>query len=214
MKQTRLDWKDIADSYYDKAVSLAVLIMLFSFLVSPKMEVKPYKRVVKEIESIDIPDEIKEEIKPPEPTVRPQVQIIVTDELEAGEDDEELEILDTIAETSLDMQEEVAPPTRQQGSTNRFQVYEEAPVAIKVINPKYPPNARSLGIEGAVVLNVEVFEDGSVGAIEVVESLLPGPGGLDEAAINAVRQWEFNPAKSNGQPVAVWVTFPVEFTLH
>ncbi len=214
MKQTRVDWKDVADSYYDKAVSLAVLLILFSFLVSPKMEVKPYTREVKEIESIDIPDEIKEEIKPPKTIAKPTVQIVITDDLDSGDDDEELEILDTIAETSLDMTEEVAPPTRERGKTNKFQVYEEAPVALKVIEPKYPPNARSLGIEGEVVLSVEVFEDGSVGAVEVIQSLLPGPGGLDEAAVKAVEQWEFNPAKSNGQPVAVWVTFPVTFTLH
>ena len=42
---------------------------------------------------------------------------------------------------------------------------------------------------------------------------MSGPGGLDEAAVTAVRKWEFSPAKSGGKPVAVWVTFDVTFNL-
>ncbi len=68
-------------------------------------------------------------------------------------------------------------------------------------------------IQGEVILEVEVFADGTVGAIEVRKSLMSGPGGLDEAAIKSVKQWIFQPAKSSGRAVAVWVTFPVTFTL-
>ena len=65
MHRNAIDWKNIADKYYDKAVSLAVLILLFAFIVSPKIEVKPFERTIKVTEAIDIPPEIKEKIKPP-----------------------------------------------------------------------------------------------------------------------------------------------------
>ncbi|MCF7919133.1 MAG: energy transducer TonB [Candidatus Cloacimonetes bacterium] len=58
-----------------------------------------------------------------------------------------------------------------------------------------------------------MLTNGMVGAIDVIKSVLPGPGGLDEAAIEYARQLEFEPAKTNGKPVAVWVTYPVPFSL-
>jgi len=42
---------------------------------------------------------------------------------------------------------------------------------------------------------------------------MSGPGGLDEAAIKCVKQWEFSPALSGGRPVACWVTLPIIFSL-
>lgn len=210
MHKRIIDWKDVADSYYDKSVSLAILILLFAFIVSPKIEVKPFKRVLKDIVSIDIPPEIKEKIKPPEETVKPVIEIVVEDDLD-NEDDEDIEIVDTIEKTSLDPYEEIV--SNILGNTSKFAVYENAPLPIKQVKPIYPEFAKKSGIQGEVILEVEVFTDGSVGAIEVVKSLMSGPGGLDEAAIKAVKQWEFSPAKSGGKPVACWVTFPVGFNL-
>lgn len=204
------DWKDIADSYYDKAVSLAILILLFAFIVSPKIEVKPYERIINlESEVLDIP-EIREKIKPPEETVKPIVEIRIDDELES-DDDEEIEIISTIEKTTLDPYEEITENLI--GKTSKFVVYEDAPFPIKKTLPKYPDFAKQAGIQGEVWVEVEVFADGSIGAIEIKKSLMAGPGGLDEAAIKAVRQWEFSPAKSGGKAVACWVTFPVGFKL-
>ena len=210
MDKRYTDWKDIADSYYDKAVTLAILLLLFAFIVSPKIEVKPYEVKIKDTVSIDIPPEIREKIKPPEETVRPVVEIVIDEELE-GEDDEEIEIISTIERTVLDPYQEITENII--GKTSRFVVYEDAPFPIKKTPPIYPEFAKKSGIQGEVWLEVEVFADGKVGAIEVKKSLMAGPGGLDEAAIKAVRQWEFSPAKSGGKAVACWVTFPVGFFL-
>ena len=205
-----MDWKDIADSYYDKAVSLAILFLLFAFIVSPKIEVKPFERKITITETIEIPPEIRERIKPPEETVRPVVEIVVEDDLE-GDEDEDIEIIDTIEKTTLDPYEEVAESII--GRTSKFVVYEEAPFPIRKVPPVYPEFAKKSGIQGDVWLEVEVFTDGTVGAVEVKQSLMSGPNGLDEAAVKAVKQWEFSPAKSGGKPVACWVTFPVGFYL-
>lgn len=212
MAHSIIDWKDIAWSYYDKSLSLSILVLLFSFLVSPKMDVKPYHREVKITQAIEIPPEIKEKIKPPEQAVKPQIQIMVEEDEISG-DDEDIEIVETIASTSLDPFEEKEPPS-QFGSTSKFVVWEEAPVPIKQVPPVYPEFAKKSGIEGTVTLEVEVFKDGKVGAIDVLKSLMAGPGGLDEAAIKAVRQWEFQPAKSGGKPIACWIKLPITFSLN
>ncbi|MCF7859326.1 MAG: energy transducer TonB [Candidatus Cloacimonetes bacterium] len=211
MHKKSVDWKDIAESYYDKSVSLAILILLFAFIVSPKIEVKPYDRTINITEAIDIPPEIKERIKPPEETVKPVVEIIVEEDLDS-EDEEDIEIIETIGVTSLDPYDKVQEKIL--GQTSKFVVYEDEPFVIKRAPLEYPVFARNAGVEGDVILQVEVFKDGSVGAIEVVKSLMSGPGGLDEAAIKSVKKWEFSPAKSGGKPVACWVTFPVGFYLN
>ena len=52
-----------------------------------------------------------------------------------------------------------------------------------------------------MILKVEVLTDGTVGVVEVLKSLMLGPGGLDEAAIKCVKQWRFSITKENGKPV-------------
>ena len=99
------------------------------------------------------------------------------------------------------------------GKTSKFGEFEIAPYPIKKVPPTYPSSASNAGIEGKVWLEVEVFEDGTVGAIEVIKSLMHGPGGLDEAAVNSVKKWFFKPAMSCGEPVACWITIPITFSL-
>ncbi|GEM_PF-7020623 len=91
--------------------------------------------------------------------------------------------------------------------------YEDPPEPINPIVPEYPESAKKLGIEGIVVLEVYVYADGTIGQIKVIKSLMAGPGGLNEAAINAVKQWKFQPGKSGGKPIDTSVIIPIEFTL-
>ncbi|MDP8231892.1 MAG: TonB family protein [Candidatus Zophobacter franzmannii] len=95
--------------------------------------------------------------------------------------------------------------------TPKFVVYEDPPQVISSVIPEYPEFAKRSGLQGDVWLDVEVLKDGSVGEIEVIESLQPGHYGLDESAVIAVKQWKFKPAVSNGKVVACWVKFPVRF---
>jgi TonB family protein len=100
------------------------------------------------------------------------------------------------------------------GKTSKIgNYYEVAPYPIKQVPPIYPASAKEKNIKGEVWLEVEVFTDGTVGAIEVIKSVMPGPGGLDEAAVNSVKKWIFQPAMSCEKPVACWINFPVEFDL-
>jgi protein TonB len=68
------------------------------------------------------------------------------------------------------------------------------------VSPEYPPAALAAGFEGTVAVAAVVNSDGSVGAVEVVESSNPKLG-FNEAAIDAMTQWRFSPARSNGEAV-------------
>jgi len=99
------------------------------------------------------------------------------------------------------------------GKTDKFQFFDTEPVVLNQFQPTYPDFAYKAGVEGAVTLEVEIFADSTVGEIKVKKSLMSGPCGLDEAAIDAVKQWKYSPATINGKPVAVWFVLDVEFRL-
>ena len=76
---------------------------------------------------------------------------------------------------------------------------------------KYTDEARAAGIEGTVVLDLIVGDDGRVREVTVVEGL---GHGLDEAAIAALRACRFSPGEKDGKPVAVRVRgFKIRFVL-
>ena len=86
----------------------------------------------------------------------------------------------------------------------------DPPTLVREVRPLYTDEARRQRIEGDVILEIVVRNDGSVGSIRVRRSL---GGGLDQRAIEAVRQWRFNPARRHGTPVDVAVEVAVEFKL-
>jgi protein TonB len=81
------------------------------------------------------------------------------------------------------------------------------------VEPEYPELARVARLEGNVILQAVIHSDGTVGEIEVLRSSRPNMG-FEDAAIDAVKQWEYNPALQNGRPVDVYFTVFVEFKLH
>jgi protein TonB len=81
----------------------------------------------------------------------------------------------------------------------------------EVIKPEYPARALKDGAQGTTVLKVEVTATGRVGEIVVARSA--GRRDLDRAAIDAVKQWVFEPARRGTTAVAVWATVPIRFVL-
>jgi TonB family protein len=84
-----------------------------------------------------------------------------------------------------------------------------APQKLVDVKPAYPEDARSAKIEGVVILGIVIGEDGSVIDTTVLRSI----PALDQAAIDAVRQWVFEPTLLNGEPVEIEMTVTVNFTL-
>lgn len=85
-----------------------------------------------------------------------------------------------------------------------------APVVISKKDPDYSEEARAAKYQGTVLLSVEIDPNGDATNIKVQRSLGLG---LDEKAIEAVKQWKFKPGQKDGNPVTVAATIEVNFRL-
>ena len=86
----------------------------------------------------------------------------------------------------------------------------EPPRLLREVKADYSEDARQRGIAGDVVLEIVVRRDGSVGDVKILQGL---GGGLNDRAVQAVRQWRFAPAHRQGAAVDVIVEVAVEFKL-
>ena len=77
------------------------------------------------------------------------------------------------------------------------------------VNPAYPPLARQTKISGTVKLHATIGSDGSVSQLE----LISGHPLLVQAALDAVKQWKYEPTRLNDEPVEVDTTIDVTFSL-
>jgi TonB family protein len=105
----------------------------------------------------------------------------------------------------------LATPAQQGSSAPTVRVGGDVkpPVKTKNVTPVYPPIAKQTHVQGVVMLDVTIGTDGKVKDVKVLRSVK----GLDDAAVTAVRAWEFKPTMVNGQVVQVIMTVPVIFTL-
>ncbi|MGH7552486.1 MAG: energy transducer TonB [Longimicrobiales bacterium] len=83
------------------------------------------------------------------------------------------------------------------------------PERLHDVPPVYPTVARVARLEGTVILEAVIGTDGTVRDVRVLRSVSL----LDNAAIEAVRQWVFTPTRLNGEPVPVVMTVTVTFRL-
>ena len=84
-----------------------------------------------------------------------------------------------------------------------------APVKVKDVRPVYAPMAISAGVQGNVVVAATVDERGRVADARVVQSIPM----LNQAVIDAVKQWEFEPIRVGGAPTQLAITVTANFTL-
>jgi len=84
----------------------------------------------------------------------------------------------------------------------------KAPTKIKDVKPVYPAMAQSARVAGVVTIEATIGPDGKVIDAKVVRSVPL----LDQAALDAVRQWEYTPTLLNGVPVPVLITVTINFT--
>ena len=88
---------------------------------------------------------------------------------------------------------------------------EAAPLTQVNPAPEYPKRAIRRGWEGRVMLRVRVESNGLPSAVELEKS--SGRKILDEAAIETVKKWRFEPAKAGAMTFSSWISIPVEFRL-
>lgn len=88
----------------------------------------------------------------------------------------------------------------------------ESPRLLRSVRPNYTAEAMRAKVQGVVRLEGVVLPDGSVGDLKITRSLDP-VFGLDQEAVKAAKQFRFVPGTRFGEPVAVLVSFEIEFTL-
>lgn len=107
-----------------------------------------------------------------------------------------------------------AAPTNSRSSNEPAE--EVAPARVdpayrSLFKPPYPLSARRRGIEGTVLLHVEVLPSGEPGRIDIARS--SGDESLDASAREAARQLRFTPAQKGGKAVSGWANIPYQFRL-
>jgi protein TonB len=100
-------------------------------------------------------------------------------------------------------------PPRQTGPV-RVALLPEPPRKIADARPIYPEIARMNRVEGTVVLEAVLDPTGRVTQLRVVRSIPL----LDQAAVDAVKQWRYTPSTYGGKPVSVLMTVTIRFTLN
>lgn len=85
----------------------------------------------------------------------------------------------------------------------------KAPTKLVDVPPVYPEDAQTAGIHGVVLLDIVIGEEGSVIDAQVLRSIPE----LDQAAIDAVSQWQFEPTLLNGEAIEIEMNVMINFTL-
>ena len=183
---------------------LSIILLISLFFVLPRFTGETvqehYDQII--IEQIDIPQ--TQQIERPPPPARPSIPI--------ESEDEDLADDLTIEETDLsDFEAWDAPPPPPSGPQVKFIPYDDPPVPLTPIKPKYPEIAQEAGIEGTVFIQAFIDKKGRVIETTIIKGI-PNTG-LDEAAIEAIRKTRFRPAKQRERAVGVWISIPVNFKL-
>jgi TonB family protein len=86
----------------------------------------------------------------------------------------------------------------------------KAPEKVFAPQPSYTEIARKARIQGVVIVQAIIDKEGNVTNVKVLKGL---PMGLEDAAVEAMKQWKFKPATLNGKPVTVYYNLTVNFKL-
>jgi protein TonB len=81
------------------------------------------------------------------------------------------------------------------------------PTKIATVEPVMPEVARQAGIRGVVIVEITIDTEGAIKVAKILRSIPL----LDQAALEAVRQWRYEPTRLNGIPVPVIMTVTVNF---
>lgn len=95
-------------------------------------------------------------------------------------------------------------------SDDMFVPFDEAPVQIKTASPVYPPEALNAGITGEVLVKALIDKNG-VATNAIIARDSGKNVGFEQASLDAAFRTKWKPAMSKGKPIAVWVTYKIEF---
>ena len=201
--------------YYTVFLQLGLIAVLLVFIAGAKLNFDAPGReadLTGEQEVVEIKEIPKtKQIKKPPPPPRPPVPVVVPDD-EVVEDP----ILNINAEIDFDDPLQMPPPPGDgDEEEDFFVVVEQMPELIGGLAAlqkkiRYPEMARKAGIEGRVIVQFIVNENGEVENPRVVRGI---GGGCDEEALRAVSHSLFEPGRQRGKAVRVQFSLPVIFVL-
>lgn len=192
---------------------LSLTIFIIVFRVNLESEEPEVVQILEQEEVVFEEVEQTKQIETPPPPPRPPVPVEVPND-EIIEDD----IIDIDTELDFDSQIDLPPPPPAEDEEEEEQIFvvvEQQPQLIGGISSvqskiTYPELARRAGIEGRVIVQFVVDEEGRVQDPKVVRGI---GGGCDEEALKAVRTAKFRPGLQRGRPVKVRYSLPVTFSL-
>lgn len=192
--------------------ALGIMIFLFNTPLQPGEDMDMTEDEQEIIDMEDVVQTEREETPPPPPQPQPP---------EEAPDDEVVE--DQHFDLESDFEEaagtDVPPPPPEDDEEEEeqevFEVVEDMPEPIGGMEAvhealEYPETARQAGIEGRVILEFVVDENGNISEVSVLRGI---GGGTEDAAIEAVQSVDWRPGRQRGQPVAVRFQMPVQFRL-
>lgn len=194
-----------------RASGVVCALMTMGFVWLPEFDVQSAKEKREQI-VIQV-DEIPEtrQVHRPPPPPRPAVPI-ETEDADVPDDV-------TIERTDLEFDNvdlDLPPPPDEfidnepvEEDPIEYWAVEDKPLLTKQVSPKYPEVARKSGVQGTILVRVLIGKDGAVKQAEI----LKGKVVFHKAALTAVRQYEFSPARQNDRPVPVWMALPIRFRL-
>ena len=198
------DHKLMYGVYIRAGMFSGIIISILLFMFVPYAEPEPYKLKKEIITMVEEITAMMDKYEEPPPVERPKVAIQA--ESEVAE-----EAVETIAETEFTEDLIRTTPTGPDIEIVPYYKVEVKPTPIIIPKAEYPELARKAGIEGKTVVKALVDVDGSIMAVQVLQS--SGNQMLDEAALKAARKSKFTPAKQRDKFVRVWVSIPMQFKL-
>lgn len=203
-------------TYYTLFLQFGMIVVLLIFVVAMKMEIRPEQTNIdytEEQEVVKMKEVIQtkqEKVPPPPPA--PAVPVAVPND-EIIQD----EILDISVDFDIDQRLELPPPPKETGGTeeNFFVAVEQMPQlkgGLGGLQSKieYPEMARRAGIEGRVIIQFIVDENGNVVNPRVIRGI---GGGCDKEALRVVKQAKFVPGRQRGKAVRVQYSLPITYRL-
>jgi len=202
-----------------------VLILIMSSVSSGPVKAPEY--VIKSKADLIVPPSLAQQqeqirVQTPEHVAQPKVGLPTPVPDEEAPEETQVQTQDELANLAP-----VTPVENLEGDINvdvdkvvdellptpdEFVPFQDAPVQVATVTPKYPELAQRANIEGIVWVKALVDKEGKVRDVIIVKPS-GANAGFEEAAIDAARATVWKPAISNGQPIAVWVTYKVEFKL-
>ena len=193
-------------------VILAVALHFSLFAFSQPFEAEEFDLTVEELTAVRPPPQV--EIPPPPQQIRRPA----TPRVSRVEISEEVTIPATTFDANPPTDLPPPPPGADPADRPVF-IAREVDAALTnrssvegALDRYYPPRLRQQNIEGSVTVQIYVLTDGSVGKKTIAES--SGYQEFDAAALEIVEVMEFTPAYNRDEPVAVWLTMPIEFVIN